>query len=245
MKRTLALGLSLLLGLLLAQGQTSVDPWRVMRGGTLYDHWIKAKGVETPAGNHPLWALQTTNTGKGTDTWRCKECHGWDYLGKDGAYGSGSHYTGFIGVLQVKDRPLGEIVAMLKGSTNPKHDFSPYLSQEDLEDLALFLKYGTVDMRTLINYKEKKPLKATPDLNAGRAIFRVCASCHGEDGKNLNFGTAEAPEYLGTVAHDNPQETLHKVRNGQPGNFVMPGLSFLTTDQLQDLLAYLQTLPEK
>ncbi len=87
--------LGLLLGslFLVAQGQGSVDPWRIQRGGQLYDHWIKAKGVETPAGDHPLWALQTTNTRRGTDTWRCKECHGWDYLGKEGAYGSGSHPT--------------------------------------------------------------------------------------------------------------------------------------------------------
>lgn len=232
-------------GMVVAAAQGAVDPWRVMRGGTLYDHWIKAKGVETPTGDHPLWALQSTNTRRGTDTWRCKECHGWDYLGKDGAYGSGSHYTGFIGVLQVKDKPLAEILGMLKGSTNPKHDFSRYLSQEDLEDLALFLKYGTRDIRLLVDYRTKKPLKAQPDLTMGRAIYRVCASCHGEEGKNLNFGTADAPEYLGTLAKSNPQETLHKVLNGQPGNFVMPGLWFLSPDQLQDLLAYLQTLPEK
>ena len=35
----------------------------------------------------------------GADTWRCKECHGWDYAGKDGAYGSGDHRTGIVGVL--------------------------------------------------------------------------------------------------------------------------------------------------
>ncbi|WP_081914481.1 c-type cytochrome [Thermus caliditerrae] len=238
----MVLAFGLLLGVL---GQNAPDPWRIQRGGQLYDHWIKAKGVEAPAGDHPLWALQNTNTRKGTDTWRCKECHGWDYLGKDGAYGSGSHFTGFAGVLQVRDKSLEEILALLKGSKNPKHDFSPYLSQEDLEDLALFLKYGTWDPRTAVDYKAKKPLKANPDLAQGRSIYRVCASCHGEEGKNINFGTEEAPEYVGTLAKDNPQEILHKIRIGQPGNFVMPGFSFLSLDQLQDLLAYLQTLPSK
>jgi len=38
----------------------------------------------------PLWATQSSNTRSGKDTWRCKECHGWDYMGVDGAYGSGS-----------------------------------------------------------------------------------------------------------------------------------------------------------
>ncbi|MFD3005361.1 c-type cytochrome [Thermus tengchongensis] len=236
---------ALLLGslLLAAQGQTGIDPWRIQRGGQLYDHWIKAKGVQTPAGDHPLWALQTTNTRKGTDTWRCKECHGWDYLGKDGAYGSGSHYTGFVGVLQVRGKTLEEIVSLLKGASNPKHDFSPYLSQEDLEDLALFLKYGTLDMRTLIDYKAKRPTRGS--LTSGKAIYRVCASCHGEDGRAINFLTPDNPEYVGTLANENPQEVLHKIRNGQPGNFVMPGFSFLLPSQLQDLLAYLQTLPKE
>src|SRR3990172_490672 len=70
----------------------------VAKGGRLYDQWWKEAGVQAPAGNQALWATQTTNTRSGADTWRCKECHGWDYLGKDGAYGSGSHKTGFVGV---------------------------------------------------------------------------------------------------------------------------------------------------
>ncbi|MDP2660197.1 MAG: hypothetical protein Q8R28_05670, partial [Dehalococcoidia bacterium] len=75
------------------------DPASVAKGGRLYDTWWKeAPGASAPTGDQPLWATQTTNTRKGTDTWRCKECHGWDYGGKDGAYGSGSHKTGFVGV---------------------------------------------------------------------------------------------------------------------------------------------------
>src|SRR3990172_11800171 len=69
----------------------SDTPANVAKGGQLYDKWWKAAGVAEPTGDHPLWATQTTNTRKGLDTWRCKECHGWDYKGKDGAYGSGSH----------------------------------------------------------------------------------------------------------------------------------------------------------
>ena len=68
-------------------------------GGLLYDKWWKAAGVDEPSGDQALWATQETNTRDGADTWRCKECHGWDYQGADGAYGSGSHFTGFPGVL--------------------------------------------------------------------------------------------------------------------------------------------------
>src|SRR3990172_1061139 len=84
------------------QPELSGDP---VRGGLLYDEWwvviaedeAEAHMAEGPATDHPLWKTQTTNTRTGADTWRCKECHGWDYKGVDGAYGSGSHQTGFKG----------------------------------------------------------------------------------------------------------------------------------------------------
>jgi len=68
-------------------------------GGLLYDQWWVVTGAEQPTEDHPLWASQSTNTRSGPDTWRCKECHGWDYQGADGAYGSGSHLTGFPGTM--------------------------------------------------------------------------------------------------------------------------------------------------
>ena len=58
--------------------------------------------------DHPLWQLrpdQTTNTRTGAATWRCKECHGWDYMGVDGQYGHGPHKTGFPGIL---DTPMSQ-----------------------------------------------------------------------------------------------------------------------------------------
>lgn len=61
--------------------------------------------------------------------------------------------------------------------------------------------------------------------------------CHGADGKTLNFGTPQKPEYVGTVARENSWEFVHKVRFGQPG-----------ADPLQevlDVLAYSQSLPAK
>jgi thiosulfate dehydrogenase len=52
----------------------------------LYDSWWTVTGTDRPTTDQPLWQTQTTNTRTGADTWRCKECHGWDYQGKDGAY---------------------------------------------------------------------------------------------------------------------------------------------------------------
>src|SRR3990172_2406752 len=71
----------------------------MIRGGLLYDVWWDVVGADAPTTDQPLWKTQTTNTRTGPDTWRCKECHGWDYKGVDGAYGAGSHKTGFAGIV--------------------------------------------------------------------------------------------------------------------------------------------------
>ncbi len=68
--------------------------------------------------------------------------------------------------------------------------------------------------------------------------------CHGFDGKMMNFGDEQEPEYVGTVAQDNPWETLHKVANGQPG-VPMVSLRALDTEDLVDIVAYAQTLPRE
>ncbi len=218
----------------------SGDP---IHGGLLYDNWSKALGVDAPADNQPLWATQTTNTRTGNDTWRCKECHGWDYLGVDGRYGSGSHMTGFVGVLQVAGTDPNEILAVLKGSTNPAHDFSAVMDDQALTDLALFLSEDMLDSAAFIDADK---MAVGGNLDNGKTVFEQnCVACHGADGRTIFFGDESAPEYVGTIALDNPWEFVHKARFGQPGTTGMPalvGLGLSDQDYL-DLLAYAQTLP--
>ena len=219
-------------------------PTSVATGGRLYDKWWKeGAGMKAPPGDHPLWAGQTTNKRKGETTWRCKECHGWDYRGKDGAYGSGSRYTGFAGVMAVQTKSTEEI---LKALASPNHGFASVLNAATLTHLANFLKHGLVDLAQVIDLKTKKPVKA--DEVRGKQLSDVCAACHGADGKTLNFGPPDKPEYVGTVAKENPWEFVHKVRFGQPGSDpAMPaGVELgLTLQDVLDILAYSQTLPGK
>src|SRR3989338_8995844 len=124
---------------LLVYAQTLPTTPSVSRGGVLYDQWWKVTGAEAPTADQPLWQTQTSNTRTGADTWRCKECHGWDYEGVDGAYGSGSHKTGFEGVLAAAGKHPFEILTILKGGANPDHDFSTVMDEQALTDLALFV----------------------------------------------------------------------------------------------------------
>jgi len=227
-----------------------------VRGGLLYDQfWVvdlevgghagESEGehmhdASGPEGDQPLWATQSTNTRSGLDTWRCKECHGWDYNGVDGAYGSGSHKTGFIGVFASKDKPASEVLAALQGSTNPDHDFSAVMDEQDLTDLALFITQATMDDTVLIN----ADATAKGDAAAGETAFtEVCALCHGPTGNAINFNTLDDPEFLGHLAPDNPWEFVHKVRFGQPG-WPMPSaiVNGWTNEEIANVLAYAQTL---
>jgi len=223
-----------------AAPELSGDP---IRGGLLYDHWIKVLDVEAPEGDQPLWATQTTNTRSGTDTFRCKECHGWDYKGVDGAYGGGSHKTGFVGVFQVAGTDANEILAALKGSTNPDHDFSAYMDEQALVDMALFLSGYQFEGSAFIN--ADKTITGG-DLASGQAVFEEnCMDCHGAEGAAINWNNDAEPEYVGFLALDNPLETLHKIRFGQPGVADMPALVDvgISDAEYNDVMAYLQTLP--
>lgn len=218
----------------------------IARGAKLYDSWIKEAGAATPAADQPLWALQTSNTRSGKDTWRCKECHGWDYKGKGGAYSSGSHATGFPGVYAASaNLDKAELVAVLQGSTDYRHDFSTVLGDDDLQALAAFLKEGLINETTYINYSTKTSINA--DVNSGQQKFNTaCAGCHAADGTQINFGSQEAPEYVGTIAKSNPWEFIHKVRLGQPGSS-MPSAAQLgwSLQDVLDVLGYTQSLPVK
>jgi len=213
----------------------------VARGGRLYDNWWEEIGAKTPSTDQPLWKTQTTNTRKGGDTWRCKECHGWDYKGKDGAYGSGSHKTGFVGVAGAKSKSVADVVTALKGKPNADHDFSQVMKEQDLVDLALFITQGQVDTATMVN--ADKSSKGGVAANGKTQYEKVCTNCHGPQGNAINFGDYAALEFVGHVAADNPWEFMHKVRFGQPGWPMPSGLSneWKLQDYL-DVLAYAQTL---
>jgi thiosulfate dehydrogenase len=214
----------------------------IVRGGAMYDKWWVVIEADSPTGDHPLWATQSTNERSGTDSWRCKECHGWDYKGADGAYGSGSHYTGFPGVFSLSGTSASEILEMMKGSTNPDHDFSGVMSEQDMIDMSLFISQGLIDTADYVGAEKA----AIGDAAAGEGDFdEVCSLCHGPEGVAINFHGVDDPEFVRTIAVDNPWEFLHKVRFGQPG-WPMP--SAITNEwsdaQVADVLAYSQTLPE-
>jgi thiosulfate dehydrogenase len=215
------------------------DAWTISEGGKLYDAWYKVLSrnmKDTPT--HPSYPAAGKQ--KGAATWRCKECHGWDYKGKDGAYSKGSHFTGIKGIRVLAGVPPERIASVLRDKT---HGYTEaMIPNQAVAALALFVSRGQVEFDQSIDRATKK---AAGDPKRGARFYQtICATCHGFDGKEINFGKPEDPEFIGTVASENPWETLHKIRNGQPG-VPMPSLGVLELKDQVDILSYAQTLPKK
>ncbi|MCP5085341.1 MAG: hypothetical protein GY952_00835 [Rhodobacteraceae bacterium] len=225
----------------LAYAQTLPAIPIVASGGLLYDKWWVALGLDEPTEDMPLWATQDTNERSGKDTWRCKECHGWDYAGVDGAYSGGSHMTGFAGIQAATGMTADELIGWLNGTANADHDYSPYLDEAAMDMMVAFMQEGVFDMSSYIN--EDKTVNG--DAAAGESLYtQGCTRCHGDDGKEIIFGDESEPEYVGTLANGNPWEILHKIANGQPGSHMTQGYEMgWSMEDLVNLLSYAQTLP--
>lgn len=204
------------------------------RGGQLYDKWFKVTGAPKPKDTHKAWPDSNTKK-KGNVTWRCKSCHGWDGMGKDGAYGKGSYKTGIIGVNGMWGAAPEKIVAVMKDST---HGLAGMMKDGDFNDIANFVSKGMVDMRKYIDYATKKPKGG--NLDNGAAIYNtVCFRCHAMDGSKPKDMDKTLGKQMG-----NPWEVLHKIMNGHPGER-MPALRVFGPQVSVDIMAYLETLPKK
>jgi len=227
-------------GLAVVRAQSS----DLVRGAQLYDRWYAVLGVSAPEGDMPLWSRQSTNTRSGAETWRCVECHGWDYQGAMGAYGSGSHYTGFPSVMAaVASLNQDEIVSHLRGEKDPGHDLSAYLSEADMVALATFLKQGLIDDARYIDPVSLRVIGG--DLAHGQALYEAtCLACHGASGDRLIFRSEGIDETLGALADRDPYRFLHRARFGVAGIDMPIGATLgWTPEDGRDVLRYVQSLP--
>lgn len=213
----------------------------VSNGAQLYDKYWAVTGGTAPTGEHALYPSNGATSGG--DTWRCKECHGWDYIGNEGRYASGSHYTGISGLYPVSKTKWQAFIEIKNG-----HGYGDgQLTDTDIWDLVAFYYAGMYDVNFILNPDDGSFRGSTV---AGQALFEggigggaSCSSCHGLDGTNpVVVGFTDFPGFL---SNDNPQEFAHKVLYGQPGTTMVKTYDFgATLENVADLSTYSQTLPQ-
>lgn len=213
------------------------EAWTLAAGGRIYDTWWDALDREEPEGTHPSYPA--AGGAEGETTWRCKSCHGWDYLGRDGIYSKGSNYTGVKGIDGAIGMPEADIMALLRA---PLHGYTPeMITDDELSRVAAFVNRGQVDMRRFIAIPERRLIAGDP--GRGAELFQTtCAACHGYDGRALNWGEDGENNYVGTEAAALPDEVIHKILNAHPGA-QMINLRALPLSDAIDVLAYAATLP--
>jgi thiosulfate dehydrogenase len=213
----------------------------VKHGALLYDNWLRVKKVEISS-DHPLYPIEDRR--EPSATWRCKECHGWDYQGKNGRYGKDSIYkTGINGIYDARNmEPEDLFFAITNDSKN--HDFGKFirLSVYDIWSLVKFIGEGMIDINLAVNAEGM----VNGDPEKGEILYgRYCFECHGTDGNKISFReSGEGIHGIGWEANADPEETLHKIRWGHPGSN-MPSMIIdegLSDRQTIDILSFCQTL---
>ena len=222
---------ALVIGLTSLSVQAQETESAIARGGRLYDKFFAENKTAKPTTDHPSY-IKDGKYGKDA-SWRCKECHGWDYKGKDGAYAKGGHFTGIKGINGAAGKDPAAIAAVLRDKT---HGYTEaQLSAKDANDLALFVSKGQGNLAKYLDASNK----AKGDGAKGAGYYNtLCAGCHGEDGKKIKDGPP-----LGSVA-DNGAEMMHKILNGQPAE-AMPALRAIDHQIAADIAVHLTKLPAK
>jgi len=245
---------------ILAYAQTNLVS-NIKRAGLLYDKWWHVEGIKdstVPVNRNATWVdsagTEDITKVSNSATWRCKECHGWDYQGVHGAYGydgdtTGKHYSGirgYLGPLQSREKADSVLFDAIKMGTArtqlSDHDFGRFLSDSDIQLLVDFIKDSDASIPTSVDVFEN--LLTMGDATLGKVVYETespgnCLTCHGAS------GSMNSTVDISNIANSDPQKFLHKVRYGHPNSSMLPvskGFSGLTQGFASNVLAYVKSL---
>ena len=229
--------------------QVAYDDADGLIGGRLYDHFMVQLSItDTAMTNH-------------ADFFRCKQCHGWDLRGSEGAYINRAAQATRPEVAKndlyvfAQSHNIREIFDAVKHSggrsksvntsyTASMPDYGLILTDAEIWQITKFLKNDALNTFNLYNITTSgyyptgtrtfSNIGKNGDAVAGKTIFASdCAGCHGANGTTIALDGASA--YIGDFMRSSPYEFQHKARCGQPGTAM---LTFIDNDEsvIKDLL---------
>ena len=212
-----------------AEEETELGPvFLLSLGGKLYDDLWRVLDQEPPAERNA--AIPADSGTSARATWRCATCHGWSYTG---AEIGGAAFPGLTTLAGTDPKGVKERIL------DAAHPFpSAEIPDLALELLSLFISEGLYDRTDFLN--EKGQALGNPEF--GRDIFEgACINCHQLNGRRFLRGEHGDRSSLGWLVRNRPEQALHKILNGVPAAEML-SLRFLSSEEIADLIAYLQSL---
>lgn len=193
------------------------------RGGLLYDNWAKTLKKETPETMKDDKGNVIPNSGH---DFRCKNCHAWDYKGKDGIYGPKYQNKPYVSKVNLAKeskthtiRQLAKAIKLGHGKEMPV--YKDHISDEDIKHLATFLVAKLTNTDEIFSLSEKSSTKyvlndvSEKEKERGFRLYNAsCESCHGSDGTKVMIDEAYT---LGSHSRQKAYEDHHKMKFGNPG----------------------------
>lgn len=255
-----------------ADARGSHTAWDTGRGGRLYEEWWTASSKDpkptapVDGARYALWPA--ANTTVGPTTFRCANCHGWDYAGATGALGNTDPkvnplYTGIKGFIQTGDTTPSrvspvEIFDFLHSgqvAAAGDHAFAPSLNDSDIYNLTRFIV--TIQDQAAAKQAPANFVDTATGLakNVNQAYGQVsydaagglagCTDCHGSNGiRRAGDGTLTSS--LRDFTRSRGLEALHKIRFGladitTTGMYGLADFGYLAPGPAADILGYTQS----
>lgn len=231
-------------------GATVTD--EIVTGANLWNHWKNTEGGGSG----------TTLSDDNYEWTRCKGCHGWDWLAGLGGYvrrtATAGHPAGNLATelgagpfTEAQVQNAGGRVAGTDANDQTHPDYTSLLTAEQLAAVVAFLNFNDARIANIATIDTTtNPATYTfpgADTTAGLALYTAnCFTCHGAADADSTAASDSKPGVGGIKAYlggdGKYSELAHKARWGGGGTMTRAASGSLTSTQLRDLLAYLQTV---
>ncbi len=231
-------------------------------GAAVTDQIVQGANIWNAWKNTPAGGTGTTLSGDNYQYTRCKGCHGWDWLAGTGGYVRRTATTGHPAgnsASALGAGPFTEAQVINAGGRVPgtdadaqtHPDFTSILTAEQITAVVAFLNFNDARLANIATIDTTTDPStytfANASTTAGLAIYTAnCFACHAAPDSDSTAASDTKPGVGGIKAYlqgdGKYSELAHKARWGGGGAMTRTAIGSLSSTQIRDLLAYLQTV---